>query len=108
MGKRDDRGGAPRAGDLAQGEVDPGKNGLAGDNDPGKNGAMAGGGGDDPFKNGVHHVKGDWALAVRMGAIEFCSFATALAWLDSPAGRYFQNRMDSVIVVATVGFAPDV
>jgi hypothetical protein len=98
IGYRDDGDGKIRIGPLAMGEIDPGKQGMP---DPIKQDSLAGEPGKTgPFISGVCKVKGDWSMAVRYGVVEFNSYASAKAWLDSPAGEYFQTRFEKINMLA--------
>ena len=85
--------------DLAdQGQGDTGKDGMD-LNDSGKPGqALAGKGG--PFKKGVAVWQGD-PPPFDMGAIEFPSYVSAVAWLGSVAGVNFSARYQDVYILAT-------
>jgi hypothetical protein len=97
LGYRDDDG-QTRTGHLAMGEIDPGKEGMP---DPIKQDSLAGETGKTgPFIKGVYKVKGDWSMAVRYGVVEFNSYVSAKAWLDSPAGEYFQSRFEKINMLA--------
>jgi hypothetical protein len=81
-----------------QGQGDTGKDGMD-INDSGKPGqTLAGTGG--PFKKGVALWQGE-PPAFDVGAIEFPSYACAVAWLSSVAGTNFSTRYQDVYILAT-------
>ena len=102
IGRRNDVG-YPRQGELAQGEIDPGKQGLPSQDDPIKQNSNPAGGPTatpGPFKNGVYDVQGTWNMDYTYGVLEFNCLASAEAWLGTPAGDYFKSRFDDIKMFA--------